>query len=434
LALVGLCLAIVEHPGPLRITLAFIAIILLAVISRQTSRLSAMNTFAQSAELAARMAFQLPVDMLRTRRWLQTHGKHNAQPVHWLTAWMTPVLLSLVFVALFALANPVISDWTRRLAESIRDLAFNASEYLAPIRILLWLVTGFVVWSLLRGRTRLRRRRQLSMSAAAPARTRRVLREETILRCLIVFNLLFATQMAIDLTTVLSEGRNLPEGVTYSEYARRGAYPLVATALLSAAFVLATFPAGPRNSAGRWPRRLVYLWVAQNILLTASAAWRLRMYIDAFGLTRLRVAAAIWMLLVAIGLILILWRIRSDRANEWLVLANVLTLGAVLYACCFINFDRLIAWHGVMHCREIRGDGPAVDLRYQSRLGIDAIPSLTWLASRLGENDRVGREAGIRAQELNNGLTVDLQSWRGWTLRRSRLGMTQLPTAPLNSP
>ena len=56
-------------------------------------------------------------------------------------------------------------------------------------------------------------------------------------------------------------------------------------------------------------RALVFLWVGQNVLLVVSAILRLNLYIETYLLTYWRVAAFIWMLIVAAGLILIVVRI-----------------------------------------------------------------------------------------------------------------------------
>ena len=56
-------------------------------------------------------------------------------------------------------------------------------------------------------------------------------------RSLILFNALFALQTGLDLA-YLWGGANLPDGMSHAEYAHRGAYPLIATALLAAGFVL----------------------------------------------------------------------------------------------------------------------------------------------------------------------------------------------------
>ena len=52
-----------------------------------------------------------------------------------------------------------------------------------------------------------------------------------ILRSLVVFNALFAVQTLLDVV-YLWGGVRLPDGLSYADYAHRGAYPLIATALL----------------------------------------------------------------------------------------------------------------------------------------------------------------------------------------------------------
>ena len=67
----------------------------------------------------------------------------------------------------------------------------------------------------------------------------------TILRSLILFNLLFAVQTVLDMI-YLWGNVTLPADISYASYAHRGAYPLILTALLAAGFVLAAMkPGGP---------------------------------------------------------------------------------------------------------------------------------------------------------------------------------------------
>ena len=138
-------------------------------------------------------------------------------------------------------------------------------------------------------------------------------------------------------------GVALPDGLTYAAYAHRGAYPLIVTALLAAGFVLAAMrPGGP---AERKPviRVLVFLWIAQNVMLVVSSMLRLDLYVQIYSLTWWRVAAFIWMLLVAVGLILIVARIAFNRSNTWLVQMNLATLALLACICAFINFPYVIA-------------------------------------------------------------------------------------------
>ena len=169
--------------------------------------------------------------------------------------------------------------------------------------------------------------------------------EAAIRNSLIVFNLLFAVQTVMDLL-YLWGGVRLPDGMSHADYAHRGAYPLILTALLAAAFVLAAMRRGGPAGQSSLIRRLVYLWIGQNVLLVISSILRLDLYVQVYSLTEMRIAAGIWMGLVAAGLVLILARIVLGRSNTWLVTMNLATLGITLYACAFLDFSAMIASKG----------------------------------------------------------------------------------------
>ena len=197
----------------------------------------------------------------------------------------------------------------------------------------------------------------------------------SIVRSLILFNLLFAAQSILD-GLYLWGHVALPANMTYAAYAHRGAYPLIATALLAAVFVLAAMrPGGPAEKS-KVIRPLVYLWVGQNILLVASSILRLDLYVDIYMLTYWRIAAFIWMGLVALGLVLIVARIALDRSNRWLVGANLIALTIVLYSVSLVNFDAFIADYNLTHSSEMAGKGVKIDANYLLTLGPQALPAL----------------------------------------------------------
>src|SRR5262249_41135602 len=155
-----------------------------------------------------------------------------------------------------------------------------------------------------------------------------------------------------------------PAGMTYATYAHRGAYPLIVTALMAGAFVLAAMQPGTGIARSRLMRALVFLWIGQNVLLVLSSMLRLDLYVEVYSLTELRCAPSVWMLLVAAGLVLIVARIVLDRSDGWLVWANAAVLALGLYVCSLIDFSGAIARFNVMHSREIAGAGQPVDGAY----------------------------------------------------------------------
>src|SRR6185437_2788705 len=98
-------------------------------------------------------------------------------------------------------------------------------------------------------------------------------------------------------------------------------------------------------------------WIGQNVMLIVSSMLRLYRYVEVYLLTGWRIAALVWMLLVAIGLLLIVARIILEQSNGWLIRMNLIALAATLYVCAFINFDAMIADYNVTHSKEASGAG-----------------------------------------------------------------------------
>ncbi len=418
-ALLALLLQCFEEPGSLTLALSVLGLFTLALILREGWSASTVDWIRRWA-LLARIGWQKPFrDALAWHRAQFADGDVARPAARFLRRWSVPLLLAVAFFVLFAVANPVISMWLWDAWHSLREPAhWLLDRFPTGRRVLMWAVTGVSVWALLRFHSGAGAGRPAAGWVAATAWPAQP-SPAFVVRCLVLFNALFALQSMLDIR-YLWGGAELPEGLTYARYAHRGAYPLVAAAIFAAIFVFVTFRAGSHEHPMRWARRLVYLWLAQNLLLVISAAWRLRLYVEAYSLTRLRVAAALWMLLVLCGLVWILVRIISRRSTLWLLNINTATAMTVLYACAFINFDGGIASFNVAHCREVLGFGQPIDLPYLEHLGPEALPALMYLAERSNDPTALP-EAHAIIGRLRAEVRADLGSWRGWTWRRQRL-------------
>jgi hypothetical protein len=251
------------------------------------------------------------------------------------------------------------------------------------------------------------------------------------IRSLFLCNALFALQSGLDLTYLWGSA-SLPDGMSHAEYAHRGAYPLILTALLAAGFVLVAMrPGGPAEQS-RLIGPLVLAWTGQNVLLVASSILRLDLYVATYSLTYLRLAAWIWMGLVAAGLLLILIQIILRKPNSWLVAANALMLAFVLYECCFINAPKLVASYNLKHCQEVGGTGPHLDLKYLASLGPQALPAI---------GPHIKNMPALRSIALDLWHDHQMQmrpgNWRAWDFRAWRLqrylaNNPNVPPSPLN--
>ena len=344
------------------------------------------------------------------------------------TVWIVPVSLSGLFLLLFASANPLIDRWLAAIE------LWTPGATLDFRRPLFWLAVAAVSWPFIaiKWKWRAAAASNVAQAPPLPGQAERhpgnIFGAGAILRSLVLFNLLFAVQTVLDVT-YLWGGVALPNGMTYASYSHRGAYPLIVTALLAAAFVLAAMrPGGP---AERVPiiRTLVFVWVGQNVMLVISSILRLDLYVEIYSLTYWRVAAFIWMVLVALGLVLIVAQIALQHSNRWLILANLTTLTLVAYICMFVNFAAVIANYNVAHSREIAGQGVHLDFWYLVRLGPQALPAIDrFLEYGRRTGDPVPCACGSKLvdMDLERARLVDMQrgelpSWRGWSFRGWRL-------------
>ncbi len=431
LALVGLIASMVEEPTWLNVTYTILCTSALALINAEGFDNDFLRWLGRFFTWLLIGWTRLFVDNGIVTRWLVRRG-FSPRLARGIAAWILPALLSTVFIGLFAWANPIISDWIANLGTTIGNLIDRLPDLINPLRLIFWIAFATIAWMLLRGRvhrwtlphprTPVDQRSESAdlflAPAPAPAHPSGIPLGLAI-RCLILFNLIFAVENVLDVVYLYGHSSTTMTSLDYRTYVRRGAYPLVAAALLAGAFVLMTFRPRSESERSRPARALVYLWIGQTIFLTFSAAARLYRYIDMSELTRLRVASIIWFALVAAGLFYIIWRIVAGRSNRWLINVNAVTALLVLYPCCFINFDRLIADFNVRHCEEAGGGGSPLDIDYFRSLGSASLASLESVRPKIPLLWRQ-QQADQIARDFRGELAKDLSDWRSWTWRRQR--------------
>ena len=431
-------LPLVENVSVLSVSIALVALVVFALSLTKRLRSSPARIAGQAALFLLAGPFRFVGDFFRWRRAARRFGRRRIRLAS-LAVWIMPLVLGVVFLALFGAANPVIDYWF-----SLIDL-MALLDLIQLMRLAFWLVMLVVVWAFLRPRLPRFWRRVPRVAKPAPvsppsetppsqAKTGPIIEDiifgkAAILRALIVFNILFALQTGLD-AAYLWGGVALPDGLSYASYAHRGAYPLIVTALLAAGFVLAALRPGSETSADPLIRRLVYAWVAQNILLVISSILRLDLYIGIYALTYWRIAAFVWMGLVAAGLALIIARIALGKSNEWLSSANLLTLSATLYACCFINFAALIANYNVDHSLEMSGSGTPLDAEYLRSFGAVALPAL----DRYYMHQTGHLTTWVVDLQMADAHIAEQKKWRAWSFRGWRLARVLDNRGPLVLP
>jgi hypothetical protein len=383
---------------------------LAALVAADRLPLSGAAIGARLLGFALSLPVRLPLDVLRLGHVL-TSSTGQPDPWRQVRLLLMPAALGLVFVGLFAEANPVI--------ESLL-IGLDPFDWLGEINgwRLIWVGSLLVfIWAFLHPGMPFTGSHRRATRMTPPTLIRDIFSSPAILRALILFNAIFAVETTLDLW-LLWGGGALPDGMTFAEYAHRGAYPLILTALLAAGFVLLALRPGSEAASSPVIRLLVYVWVAQNILLVCSSIHRLDLYVGVYGLTYLRIAAFIWMGLVVAGLALIVARIALRRSGDWLIGGNLAALAIVLYASCFVDFAAMIAHSNIDRRAE---EGTArLDIEYITSMGPHAIPAIDkFLASGEMTHTHRGPATWLREWRADRARVhrTAMLDWRAWTRR-----------------
>lgn len=324
----------------------------------------------------------------------------------WLPNLMLPLVGTLLFVALFAMANPIISGFLDNI--QLGGLTENDIA-----RVIFWGLIFVAVWATLRPlrpKTMFRR-----LAETEPSRIAGVTVASVTLS-LVIFNLLFALQNGMDLIYIWGDVR-LPNAFTLAEYAHRGAYPLIVTALLAGLFVLMTTHPRSEMAGNKLIRWLIIVWIAQNLFLVASTVERTVLYIESYSLTELRISALLWMGLVAVGLVLVTWRMLRGNNLAWLVNGNGLTAFMVLSACTVVDLGATAASWNVRHAREVGGEGVHLDLCYLNQLDGSSLTALASLEQQPKLDPAFRQRVVLVRQEVQERITSREKEKGGWDWR-----------------
>lgn len=198
---------------------------------------------------------------------------------------------------------------------------------------------------------------------------------------LIVLNLLFAAFLTIQLTVLLGGYDKVmaETDLSYSEYARQGFWQLLWATVLTLGVIALALRWAPRR--GTRDRTLVRCVLGTlcflALVVVASALRRMDLYVDAYGLTRLRLSVAaveLWL-----GVVLVLIMAAGVFGPRLLPRAVAASAAVGVLAFGLVSPDGLIAEQNVQRYR----NDHSIDIEYLKGLSADAVPALDTLPEPL---------------------------------------------------
>ncbi|MGC4760672.1 DUF4153 domain-containing protein [Micromonospora trifolii] len=274
---------------------------------------------------------------------------------------VSAVLLTL-FGLLFSSADAVFANLVGGLLPDI-----------APAGVIGWMLRLMLIGCGLLGGAYLVSRPP-DLEGLRPASSRPAHRLEWTLP-LVLLDALFAVFVLVQLTVLFGGAGHVlrTAGLTYAQYARGGFWQLLAVTALTLLVIAIAARRAPKATRGDrlLIRVLLGTLTALSLVIVASALYRMQVYADAYGATRLRLVVStveLWLglLFVLVGVAVV--RLRAD----WLPRLVVGTAVLALLGLALFNPDRLIAERNVDRYLETG----RLDVSYLSGLSADAVPAL----------------------------------------------------------
>lgn len=308
--------------------------------------------------------------------------------------------LILVIGALFHSADPVFARYLQAVIDlGLEEFATHALRTFA----LAWVAGGLLYAAA-----------TLSISdpRIGPGPARRAAGEVGV--ALLLLDLLFLGFLAVQARSLFG-GRALVEataGLSYAEYARGGFFQLALVASIALpVVVLADWVIPPGD-----PRRRSFVALAGGLVvgvvaILASAAHRMALYLETYGLTEPRLYTTMFMVWLAIAAALVCATVLRGRRETFPALALAAAWAVVMALAALDPADT------VVRTNVARAGTPAgFDAPYAASLGADAVPAL------LDAMERVEPEARcvIARSLLRRWADAPGWDWRSWNLARRR--------------
>ena len=171
----------------------------------------------------------------------------------------------------------------------------------------------------------------------------------------------------------------LPKEFTMAQYARRGFFEMAWLCAIDLGLI-ALFVGIVSKKEGKAPlsTRLLCLFIGiVTLFMVAAASAKMFMYIDSYGLTRLRVLTEVIMIFLAISTAVVcLWLFLPKMPYMKVILLVGLIIGA---AVLWADVDSMVAGYNVSAYQDGRLD--SVDVGYLSTLNDSAIPHIMELTT-----------------------------------------------------
>ncbi|HHW47517.1 MAG TPA: DUF4173 domain-containing protein [Clostridiaceae bacterium] len=312
--------------------------------------------------------FKLIVLLLRRK---QNSGKHSTFKKV-LTGLIISIPLLLIIIALLTSADQVFEHFLGKIPEILEN--FNIGRILAHAIIIISIsVFAFgYIWSLSNNPAE----ENCSAEKADTGSRKGVWDPVVIITILTTINIIYTFFVLIQFSYLFGSLKyGLPQDFTYSEYARRGFFELVAVTLINFNILIGciSFTKKGSNMVCTVLRILYSLLVFCTLVMLFSAHFRMSLYEKAYGYTYLRVLTHMFMAFLFVIMLITLYRVWNEKFK---LLRAYIIVAVISYLIVnYMNVDVIIARGNI----DIYFETGRIDVNYLTSLSYDAVPEITRL-------------------------------------------------------
>lgn len=281
------------------------------------------------------------------------------------TLVIIPLVVCSVFYVIYVAANPKFAKLSLGFVDKIADVVFKFFNNFSILHILFWVLGVFLVVGVQHyAQSTYTSRNEASFKLSLIRTKNRYLNENfglgfklktTYLVSALTLSLVNVLLLVVNVVDIqwLWFGFTVPQGFNLSQFVHEGTYLLIFSILLSMGILLTIF----KGSLNFYPksallRKLAYIWIVQNGIMTISVVIRNFYYMDYHGLAYKRIGVLIFLTLVLFGLVTFFIKIYKQKSSYYLWHHNSWAVYVIAIAMACFNWDMVIAKHNLAHTQD----------------------------------------------------------------------------------
>ncbi len=227
---------------------------------------------------------------------------------------------------------------------------------------------------------------------------------------------LFAIFLVFQVAYLFGGAINISQGsFTYAEYARKGFWELLVVALFTLIILLIMDKFTTLSKArSAWFTLPSLVLSTEIFIIIISASKRLKLYVDAYGLTVERLYAGGFIVFLGAIFIILAIKLWSKKEESFFAFGALLSMMAFLVFFNILNPDSFIAKRNIDRFNETG----KIDATYLGSMSADAVPAMVGVYDRLTEEDKVILKEALDAKKIH--LEKQNSHWQSFNFSRRK--------------